>query len=111
MSGDGGQHWDTTYYCPQLPDPVCEGSLLTVKLRRKKAILAFSNDADTVDRRNLTLTLSFDGGQTWTRRYLVDQRGERTAYSDIVKTGRKKIGVLYERRNYTEIVFKTIKWK
>jgi sialidase-1 len=33
-----------------------------------------------------------------------------TAYSDIVKTGKKKIGVLYEKENYSQIVYKVMKW-
>jgi sialidase-1 len=33
-----------------------------------------------------------------------------TAYSDLIKMGRKKIGVLYEKENYSKIVFKQVKW-
>jgi hypothetical protein len=33
ISKDGGEHWDSVYYDKQLPDPVCQGSLLNIKKR------------------------------------------------------------------------------
>jgi len=40
-----------------------------------------------------------------------DGKGDYTAYSDLVKLSKNKIGVLYEKDNYKEIVFTAIKWK
>jgi sialidase-1 len=111
FSSDGGSHWDTTYSDPQLPDPVCEGAILNVGSKRGKDVLAFCNNADTAHRRNLTLRISFDRGATWKKSYRVDGNGVSTAYSDIVKTGKHQIGVLYERNGYAQIVFTAIKWK
>lgn len=115
VSTDGGAKWDTTYFDNNLPDPVCEGSLLNIGTRGGKNILAFCNAADTRSRDNLTLRISFDDGKTWAQQYLVDksQAGEKdfTAYSDIVKAGKETIGVLYERDGYKAIVFKNVSWK
>jgi sialidase-1 len=111
VSNDGGENWDTTYYDHSLPDPVCEGSILNIGYKKNKAILAFCNNANTARRQNLTLRISFDGGKTWEKKYLVDQKGVSTAYSDIVKISRHKVGVLYERKGYSQIVFTVIKWK
>lgn len=111
VSSDGGTTWDTTWYARQLPDPVCQGSILRLGTRRHKAVLAFCNDADTARRRNLTLRISFDGGMHWKRKYLIDGNKAGTAYSDMVKTGRRTIGILYERDDYREIVFTCLKWK
>lgn len=111
ISHDGGVHWDTTYYDHHLPDPVCQGSLLNIGEKHHKSILAFCNNDDTTGRQNLTLRMSLDGGKTWPKKYLVDKRGESTAYSDIVKTAKHKVGVLYERKGYSQIVFKVLKWK
>jgi len=36
---------------------------------------------------------------------------KNTAYSDIVKLSKKKIGVLYEADGYKEIRFTIVKWK
>jgi len=114
VSSDGGVKWDTTYFDHNLPDPVCEGSILTIGKNKKQNILAFSNAADTKNRDNLTLRISFDDGKTWTKQYLVGKsiNGEKdyTAYSDIVKTGKNSIGVLYELNGYQSIVFKEIVW-
>lgn len=116
ISSDGGTTWDTTYVDHNLPDPVNQGSILTIGKKKGKNILAFSNAADQKNRDNLTLRISFDDGQTWAKSILVDKseegfKGAWTAYSDIVKLGKKNIGILYEKDNYTDIVFKSIKWK
>ncbi len=108
ISDDGGIHWDSTYYDHQLPDPVCQGSILNIGNKDKRNTLAFCNDADTSKRQNLTLRISFDGGKTWPKKYLVDKPGESTEYSDIVKIAEHKVGILYERKGYSQIVFTVI---
>ncbi|WP_254560138.1 sialidase family protein [Dyadobacter diqingensis] len=115
ISSDGGSRWDTTYFDHNLPDPVCEGSILTIGKYKTKNILAFSNAADTLKRDNLTLRISFDDGKTWSKQYPVDKGSEGikdfTAYSDLVQIPKNSVGVLYERDEYKEIVFKVIHWK
>ncbi len=115
VSSDGGVKWDSTYFDHHLPDPVCQGSILTLGKKNRKNILAFCNAADTKKRDNLTLRISYDDGATWTKQYLVDKgpngEGSYTAYSDIVKTGKQSVGVLYERDGYKTIVYKEIIWK
>ena len=115
FSSNGGSTWDTAYFEKQLPDPVCQGSLLTLGYKNGKAIVAHCNAADEKLRDNLTLRISEDEGLTWTTNILIDKSegaGKRdwTAYSDLVKVG-KKIGVFYERNSYAEIVFKVVNWK
>ncbi|GLU52912.1 sialidase family protein [Dyadobacter frigoris] len=114
ISSDGGVKWDTTYFDRNLPDPVCEGSILTIGKNKKQNILAFSNAADTKSRDNLTLRISFDDGKTWKKHYVIDKssKGEKdyTAYSDIVKTAKKSVGILYEFNDYKSIVFKEMTW-
>ena len=115
ISSDGGATWDTTYFDKTLIDPVNEGSILTVGSKDRKNIVAFCNAADVKSRNNLTLRVSYDDGKTWKGTYKIDgsdtDSKDYTAYSDLVKLSKKKIGVLYERHNYKEIVFTTIKWK
>lgn len=114
VSSNGGATWDTTYFDRNLPDPVCEGSILSVGKKGRHHILAFANAADTQKRDNLTLRISFDDGQTWAKQIPIDKStdGQKdfTAYSDIVKTGKKTIGVLYERDGYKAIVFREVNW-
>lgn len=115
ISKNGGQSWDTIYFDRQLPDPICEGSLLNIGQRRGNKILAFCNDADTLHRTGLTVRISFDEGKTWPLAFPVDKntgkpKPDYTAYSDLVKMSRRTIGVLYEKNDYSEIAFKKLRW-
>ncbi|MGN6163420.1 MAG: sialidase family protein [Flavisolibacter sp.] len=116
ISGDGGATWDTTYFDETLIDPVNQGSILTLGSKKGKNIIAFCNAADIKRRDNLTLRISYDDGKTWTKTYAIDKsvegsKGDYTAYSDLVKLNKKKIGVLYEKDGYKEIVFTVVKWR
>ena len=115
ISSNAGESWDSTYFDKTLIDPVNQGSILTVGKKKGKAIVAFCNAADTKKRDNLTLRISYDDGATWTKNIVVDKsddptKNDFTAYSDIVKISKNKIGVLYERDNYQQIVFTVLKW-
>ncbi len=115
-SKNGGETWDKTYLDSNLPDPVCEGSILSLGIKKGKQILAFCNAADTQNRDNLTLRISFDEGKTWEWRQVIEKSNDKkekdyAAYSDIVKMDKNHIGVLYEKNNYAQIVFKVIKWR
>ncbi|WP_436484650.1 sialidase family protein [Chitinophaga sp. ARDCPP14] len=118
VSSDGGATWDTTYFDQQLVDAVCQGSILDIGTSKGKKILAFCNAADSLERDNLTLRISFDDGRTWKKSYVI-YKGDGSkkagygyaAYSDIVQLGRKKIGVLYEKDHYSSIVFTVVNWK
>jgi sialidase-1 len=118
ISNDGGSHWNKVYFDRQLPDPICEGSILSIGQRKGKSILAFSNNADTINRNNLTIRISFDEGKSWKKSFLIDsnpnageQHNDYTAYSDLVKIDNRRLGILYEKKNYSTIVFAIKKWK
>ncbi|MBS1591638.1 MAG: exo-alpha-sialidase [Bacteroidetes bacterium] len=110
LSNNGGETWYKQYFDTNLPDPVCQGSLLNIG----KKTLAFCNNADTVKRNNLTLRISTNDGKTWGKSFLIysnDKENDASAYSDIVKLNENTIGVLYEKDGYSKIVFTAIKWK
>lgn len=114
ISSNGGETWDTTYFDRNLPDPVCQASILTIKSRKRNNILAFCNAADEKRRDNLTLRISCNNGKTWKKSFVIyknPSQPDAAAYSDIVKISKKDIGVLYEKDNYSKIVFTTVKWK
>lgn len=115
VSHDGGQTWISSAPDPNLPDPVNQGAVLSWK-KGRRFILAHLNAADEQERNNLTLRLSRDGGKTWYYNKLIAKapagyKGAYAAYSDLVKLNKNKIGVLYERNNYKEIVFTVVKIK
>lgn len=117
LSSNGGVQWDTTYYDVQLPDPICQGSILSFKNKKGKTTLVVCNNADTTSRNRLTLRISKDDGKTWYYNHvIVEGLTEKTskdisAYSDISLVRPHMVGVLYEKNNYKEIVFVDIKIK
>ena len=115
ISNDGGATWNITYFDNNLPDPVNQGTILNIGKKSGKSILAFCNAADTKKRDNLTLRISYDEGKTWKKNIVIakSMNNERdySAYSDIVNITKKSIGILYEKENYSKIVFTEVKWK
>ena len=109
LSKNGGETWDTTYVDHNLPDPICEGSLLNIGTKNKKSVLAFCNNNIQKDCDKLTLRISFDEGKIWKMKFLIHLKN--TGYSDIVKMSENTIGVLYEAGDYREIKFVVVKWK
>lgn len=114
-SSDGGSTWDTVYADPALPDPVCEGSLLNIEQKKGRMLLAFSNAADTLQRNHLTVRISNDGGKHWDRSWQIEscnvpKSKDCIAYSDITLVKRKRLGILYEREDYRQIVFTTLRF-
>lgn len=121
-SDDGGATWKENYFDTSLIDPVCEGSILEIGQKKGKTILAFCNAADPKKRDNLTLRISYDEGKTWTsnaskKKAIVvakspeNYKGDYAAYSDLIALNAKQIGVLYEKENYSKIVFTICNWK
>lgn len=114
-SSDGGNTWDEAYFEESLPDPVCQGSILSIGKKDGEMVLAHSNASDPNLRNNLTIKISYDEGKTWTKAIPVDRTDDParlswTAYSDMVTLNHNTLGILYERNNYSEIVFKKIEW-
>ncbi|MBD0298474.1 MAG: exo-alpha-sialidase, partial [Flavisolibacter sp.] len=63
---------------------------------------------------NLTLRISYDDGKTWKKSFVVDadeNKRNNAAYSDIVPLSKKQIGVLYEKDNYSKIIFIVVQWQ
>jgi sialidase-1 len=115
-SSDGGATWEEEYFEPQLPDPVCQGSLLALGTENGKTLLAHSNASDPKDRNHLTVKISWDEGRTWNQSIPIDSNSDSTknswtAYSDLVLLDRNTLGILYERDNYQEIVFYAFPWR
>ncbi|MDD2330404.1 MAG: sialidase family protein, partial [Bacteroidales bacterium] len=100
LSADEGKTW-VTHAEAGLADPGCNASLI-----REGKVLFFSNPNYPDQRRNLTLRISTDGGKTWGEGSTV--HAGNSAYSSMTFIPGKGIGLLYERNNYSEIVFTRI---
>ena len=102
-SNNGGESWDTTRIALDLPDPVCEGSLLNVVLKNGKPALLHSNPASQTERCCLTVKISRDEGLHW--EILREIYPGSAAYSDLVPVDADTIGVLFEGDEYMKIYF------
>lgn len=105
FSKSGGEAWDTAYVSRELPDPICQGSMISFKHKGRDLVL-FSNVASQTSRENLTIRASKNDGSSWPTAFVVDA-GE-ASYSDLVQIGKKYIGIVYEKGNDGGIVYKRI---
>ena len=68
-SPDGATGWSKIVYHEQLPDPVCMGSIIRLSERpgHKKNRILFANphNPDDRQRKNVTVKLSYDEGESW----------------------------------------------
>jgi sialidase-1 len=110
-SSDGGQTFDGPFVPePQLTTPVVQNSLLRFAATDRddaRNILVYACPGAAKQRRDLTILLSFDEGQTWKKSTVL--HAGPAAYSDLVKLDDKRVGVLFEAGEplYTEVLFAT----
>jgi sialidase-1 len=106
-SHDGGMTWSQVVEDATLIESRCQASLerYTAKLRHDKDRLLFSNPA-SLERKNMTVRLSYDEGQTWP---IAKQLHEGpSAYSCLTVLSDMTAGCLYERGEngpYEKITF------
>ena len=102
-SVDGGASWSKSVDDASLPEPTCQGSLLSATAGGKPAIF-FLNPVGK-GRANGTLRRSEDGGKTWAESTLIIPGP--FAYSSMAQVG-KDIGVLYEPNSNTIVLYRAI---
>lgn len=98
ISRDGGQSWSEPQLDQKLPEPACQGSLLAVNQDKDGRVgnpsyWLFCNPPGAT-RRNLTLRVSRDEGQSWPIAKLID--AGPTEYSCLAWLPDGQIGLLYE---------------
>ena len=89
VSRNRGRSFGRWYREDALVEPVCQGSLISAS-----DLLVFSNPRDSMSRKNLSLMISRDNGNTWAPGCVVT--AGPSAYSDLVWMDEGTIGVLYE---------------
>jgi len=107
-STDGGVTWSEPVPDPQLPDPANNGAIIRYDPAAapddpRAQWLLFTNTADTLQRRALTLRLSCDGGRTWSRGRTVVPGP--AGYSTLAILPGGDVGLLFERGRYDAISF------
>lgn len=106
-SRDGGLTWSEPSFDQTLIEPTCQASLARFSFpgQDTKSILLFSNPASPSKRERMTVRASLDEGKTWPISKLID--AGPSAYSCLTRLADGNIGLLYERGNYQDLVFKS----
>lgn len=107
-STDGGETWTPIAEDKSLPEPVCQGSLLSFTDKGRHITLFLNPEGEPVGkgRTNGVLRLSLDGGKTWKHsRLLVPGK---FAYSSMARLKDGRIAIIYEPNSNTEILFLTV---
>ena len=108
-SSDGGATFDAPFAAePVFTTPVVQNSAVrfaAVDQGDARNVLVYSGPGHATKRRDLTIWLSEDEGESWSVKTVL-HRGP-AAYSDLVKLDGETIGVLYEAGQslYDEIIF------
>ncbi|WP_247236927.1 exo-alpha-sialidase [Telluribacter sp. SYSU D00476] len=102
-SSDAGTGWNKVEVARSLPDPVCQGSMISYREPGGRSILIFSNLNSQTQREKLTVRVSKDNGQSWSAGKEI--YAGAAAYSDLVEQGDGQLGVLYEKDGYQRIVY------
>lgn len=105
VSSDEGATWETRPE-PTLIDPGCNASIIrytAIKDGYEKNRLLFANAKMKKGRKNMTVRISYDEGQTWSEGKTIYKSG--SAYSSLTKLENGDIGLFFEKDDYTENPF------
>ncbi len=104
VSHDGGVTWTAIEEAPALRDPGCMGSLFRYSFKEDSApgCLLYSGP-DSTRRNNGTVHLSYDDGQSWPVKKVLEPGS--FAYSVLARLPDGKIGCLFETDRSDRIVF------
>lgn len=90
-STDGGETWSTLDRHPELPEPICQASMIDTENGRR---LVFSNPASPDSRVAMTVKESRDAGKTWT--VVRTLHPGPAAYSSLASIDDETVACLYE---------------
>lgn len=105
VSEDGGQSWLDQKHAPDLVEPICQASIRRLRwpAEGKAGVILFSNPASSERRERLTIRASLDDARSWPYARVLYEGG--SAYSCLCGLKDGSVGCLYEKDNYTSVVF------
>lgn len=110
ISDDYGKSWSDIFADPQLPEPICQASIIKSSWKEDgESIFFFLNPASENSRENMTLKISRNQAQTWNDSIVI--HAGPSAYSDITILKKGVVGCFYEagiESPYETITFRTI---
>lgn len=102
FSKDGGQTWSPVEQEPELVEPRCMASVISVEDPTRHRLL-YSGPANANGRDTGTIFVSYDDGVSWPVRQVLEPA--MFAYSNLVALPDGTIGCLYETNSHKQIVF------
>ena len=106
ISDDGGENWSELQDAPDLPDPHCHASVLTMHPGDANGQLLYCGPLHASRRKNGCLMRSLDRGKSWQK--VLTVYDDFFAYSDLAQIDAQSIGVLFERDHYERVSFRRI---
>lgn len=95
VTNDLGETWEAhPTNLNTLQEPVCQASIISVENKTHGNLLLFSNPKSG-GRNHMTIRVSKDDGQTWSKGYEYDRR-DCMGYSCLTQIDDQNIGVIYE---------------
>jgi len=104
-STDGGAVWTGLRFDPTLIEPICQASMIRFSFPEAgtPSRILFSNPASKKRRDHMTVRLSYDEGRTWPLSRCIYPGSAAYSCLTVLKDGR--VGLLFERDNYSKISF------
>lgn len=102
ISEDRGRTW-TSYPDSTLKDPASNASLVLYPTDDESSVLLFSNSNSPDERKNITVRVSLDEGETWTEGKTIYPGS--AAYSSMTVLENGEIGLFFEKDDYSQNVF------
>lgn len=102
ISEDWGETW-TSYPDSTLTDPASNASLIRYQTDDERSFLLFSNSRSPDERKNMTVRVSLDEGETWTEGKTIYPGSAAYSSMTVLKNG--EIGLFFEKDNYSQNVF------
>lgn len=111
ISEDGGETWNPHTFDETLIEPICQASFVKHSHDTfRRPPLFFSNPASTTNRRQMTVRMSNDDGETWPVSRVIEEGS--AAYSCLTVLPDRSLACLYEIAGSKKIVLArfTISW-
>lgn len=109
FSSNGGQSWSALQNTPDLIEPECQASIISLMENETISALVYCGPEHATERCNGNLKISLDNAKSWQQLALIYEGS--FGYSSICQLGVAGVGVLFERDGYNSISFSKVNYQ